>query len=60
MPDPAIQTRQQGRIADLEQQVATLRRSDTISREANRKLQDDPAAKDDELALAALGHPGTP
>lgn len=48
--EPAAADVGAARLADLEQQVATLRRSDTISRDANRKLQEDLAAKDDELA----------
>ena len=49
-PDPAAQAGQSARIAELEQQVATFARNDAISREANRKLQQDLAGKDEELA----------
>jgi hypothetical protein len=41
---------QQARIADLEQRVATLTRSDQISREANRDLQGTLAERDEEIA----------
>jgi hypothetical protein len=41
---------QQQRIGDLEQQVATLSRSDQISRDANRDLQRTLAERDEEIA----------
>jgi hypothetical protein len=41
---------QQARIAALEQQVATLSRSDQISRDANRDLQRTLAERDEEIA----------
>jgi hypothetical protein len=41
---------QQAKIADLEQRVATLTRSDQISREANRDLQGTLAERDEEIA----------
>lgn len=41
---------QQGRIEDLEQRVATLTRSDQISREANRDLQGTLAERDEEIS----------
>lgn len=41
---------QQARIASLEQQVATLSRSDQISRDANRDLQRTLAERDEEIA----------
>jgi cell division protein FtsB len=41
---------QQARIDDLEQRVATLTRSDQISREANRDLQGTLAERDEEIA----------
>lgn len=41
---------QQQRLADLEQQVATLSRSDQISRDANRDLQRTLAERDEEIA----------
>ena len=41
---------QQRRIADLEQQAATLARSDQISRDANRDLQRTLAERDEEIA----------
>lgn len=41
---------QQERIADLEQAVATLSRSDQISRDANRELQGTLAERDEEIA----------
>ena len=41
---------QQRRIADLEQQVATLSRSDQISRDANRDLQRTLSERDEEIA----------
>ena len=49
----ASQTRleqQQGQIAELQQRVATLSRSDQISREANRDVQSMLAEKDEEIA----------
>lgn len=49
--DPRAQLREQGaRIADLEQRVATLARSDQISRDANRDLQGTLAERDEEIA----------
>lgn len=49
--DPRPQLRaQQARIASLEQQVATLSRSDQISRDANRDLQRTLAERDEEIA----------
>lgn len=49
--DPRAQLRaQQARIATLEQRVATLSRSDQISREANRDLQGTLAERDEEIA----------
>jgi hypothetical protein len=49
--DPRPQLRaQQQRLADLEQQVATLSRSDQISRDANRDLQRTLAERDEEIA----------
>lgn len=47
--DPAMQAGQ-ARVAELEQQVATLTRSDQISRQANQQLQDTLAQRDEELA----------
>ncbi|HET7126851.1 MAG TPA: DUF6776 family protein [Lysobacter sp.] len=41
---------QAARIAELEQRVATLSRSDQISREANRDLQSTLAERDEEIA----------
>ena len=41
---------QQARIGDLEQRVATLARSDQISRDANRDLQGTLAERDEEIA----------
>jgi hypothetical protein len=41
---------QQGRIAELEQRVATLARSDQISRDANQDLQGTLAERDEEIA----------
>ena len=41
---------QQARIAELEQQAATLQRSDQISRDANRDLQRTLAERDEEIA----------
>jgi hypothetical protein len=49
--DPRAQLRaQQGRIDGLEQRVATLTRSDQISRDANRDLQGTLAERDEEIA----------
>ena len=49
--DPRPQLRaQQARIGELEQQVATLSRSDQISRDANRDLQRTLAERDEEIA----------
>ena len=49
--DPRVQLRQQAaRIAELEQRVATLARSDQISRDANRDLQGTLAERDEEIA----------
>lgn len=49
--DPRAQLRQQRtQIAELEQRVATLARSDQISREANRDLQGTLAERDEEIA----------
>jgi hypothetical protein len=49
--DPRDQLREQRlRIAELEQRVATLSRSDQISREANRDLQGTLAERDEEIA----------
>ena len=49
--DPRAQLREQGvRISELEQRVATLSRSDQISREANRDLQGTLAERDEEIA----------
>lgn len=41
---------QRGRIAELEQQVANLTRSDQVSREANTKLQGTIAERDEQIA----------
>ena len=50
-PAPAGDARAQAtRIAELEQRVATLSRSDQISREANRDLQSTLADRDEEIA----------
>ena len=50
-PAPAGDTRAQAaRIAELEQRVATLSRSDQISRDANRDLQSTLADRDEEIA----------
>jgi hypothetical protein len=49
-PAPADARAQAARIAELEQQVATLSRSDQISREANRDLQSTLADRDEEIA----------
>ncbi|MGN6513049.1 MAG: DUF6776 family protein [Lysobacteraceae bacterium] len=48
-PGPRLRA-QQARIAGLEQQVATLSRSDQISRDANRDLQRTLAERDEEIA----------
>lgn len=48
--DPAELDRRQARIEALEQQVATLTRSDQISREANRDLQGTLAERDEEIS----------
>jgi hypothetical protein len=49
--DPRAQLRaQQARIDELEQRVATLGRSDQISRDANRDLQGTLAERDEEIA----------
>ncbi|WP_233198583.1 MULTISPECIES: DUF6776 family protein [Luteimonas] len=49
--DPHQQlARQAGTLEDLEQQVATLTRSDQISRDANRELQGTLAERDEEIA----------
>lgn len=49
--DPAAATgSQRARISALEQQVATLGRSDQISRDANRDLQGTLAERDEEIA----------
>jgi hypothetical protein len=49
--DPRLQlAAQRDRIAALEQQVATLSRSDQVSREANRDLQGTLAERDEEIA----------
>ncbi|MFT3897820.1 MAG: hypothetical protein QM719_09020 [Thermomonas sp.] len=49
-PAPGDAHAQAARIADLEQRVATLSRSDQISREANRDLQSTLAERDEEIA----------
>ena len=49
-PTPAQMRSQQQRIESLEQQVATLSRSDQISRDANRDLQAALAERDEEVA----------
>lgn len=49
-PVPGDTHAQAARIADLEQRVATLSRSDQISREANRDLQSTLAERDEEIA----------
>jgi hypothetical protein len=49
-PAPGGTHAQAARIADLEQRVATLSRSDQISREANRDLQSTLAERDEEIA----------
>ena len=49
--DARVQLRNQAqRIAQLEQRVATLARSDQISRDANRDLQSTLAERDEEIA----------
>jgi hypothetical protein len=49
--DPRAQlAAQQSRVDELEQQVATLGRSDQVSREANRDLQGTLAERDEEIA----------
>jgi hypothetical protein len=49
--DPRAQLRtQQSRVDELEQRVATLTRSDQISRDANRDLQGTLAERDEEIA----------
>ena len=49
--DPRVQLRaQQAQIDELEQRVATLTRSDQISRDANRDLQGTLAERDEEIA----------
>lgn len=49
-PTPAQMRSQQQRIESLEQQVATLSRSDQISRDANRDLQAALSERDEEIA----------
>jgi hypothetical protein len=49
-PAPGDTHAQVARIAELEQRVATLSRSDQISREANRDLQSTLAERDEEIA----------
>ena len=49
-PTPAQLRGQQERIESLEQQVATLSRSDQISRDANRDLQATLSERDEEIA----------
>ncbi|GAA3925187.1 DUF6776 family protein [Luteimonas lutimaris] len=50
-PAPAVPSAgQHARVEALEQQVATLRRSDQISRDANRDLQGTLAERDEEIA----------
>jgi hypothetical protein len=49
-PAPGDAHAQAARVADLEQRVATLSRSDQISREANRDLQSTLAERDEEIA----------
>jgi len=49
-PTPAQLREQQARLDTLEQQVATLSRSDQISRDANRDLQSALAERDEEIA----------
>jgi hypothetical protein len=49
-PAPGDTRAQAARIAGLEQRVATLSRSDQISREANRDLQSTLAERDEEIA----------
>ena len=49
--DPRVQLQaQQSRLAQLEQQVATLSRSEQVSRDANRDLQGTLAERDEEIA----------
>jgi hypothetical protein len=49
--DPRVQLQsQQARIGELEQRVATLSRSDQVSRDANRDLQGTLAERDEEIA----------
>lgn len=50
IPSPAQWRAQQARLAELEQRVATLSRSDQISREANQDLQNGLAERDEEIA----------
>ena len=49
-PAPGNAHAQAARIAELEQRVATLSRSDQISRDANRDLQSTLADRDEEIA----------
>ena len=49
-PAPGDTRAQSAHIVDLEQRVATLSRSDQISREANRDLQSTLAERDEEIA----------
>ena len=49
-PTPAQLRGQQQRVESLEQQVATLSRSDQISRDANRDLQATLSERDEEIA----------
>ena len=49
-PAPGNTRGQAARIAELEQRVATLSRSDQISRDANRDLQSTLADRDEEIA----------
>ncbi|GAB2497168.1 membrane protein [Pseudoxanthomonas sangjuensis] len=49
-PSVAQLKAQQKRVAELEQQVATLNRSDQISRQANTDLQSTLAERDEEIA----------
>ena len=49
-PAPGDARSQAARIAELEQRVATLSRSDQISRDANRDLQSTLADRDEEIA----------
>ncbi|WCE02769.1 DUF6776 family protein [Pseudoxanthomonas sp. JBR18] len=50
LPTPAEWRAAQAHARDLEQQVATLSRSDQISREANRDLQDTLGERDEQIA----------